>query len=164
MIIWFDLFFLVLLCCQFGLGYENSSSADDDAEITYSDGPLHINVFNVLTDGVCILLSALKLLFGTKYLMNVSLPPKITYEYLDDGMGKFQWHTKRVKKMRHLFKNYFLVSVVSYVFIFMQTIILLFVFWNYTMIYFRYACLLIVSVLQFLALWKLNQHLKELDQ
>ena len=117
----------------------------------------------MLTDGVCILLVTIKLYFGVKYLLNVSSPPKISYEYLDTGLGKYQWHTKRVKKMRYEFKNYFLSSMVAYVFIFMQTLILLAIFWSQSIIYFRYACLLIVSLFQLIALTKLAQHLQELD-
>ena len=92
MIVWFDLFFFVLLCCQCGLGYEQRHIVDleETNNSAIDDGPrLQINVYNLLTDGVCILLSVVKLLFGIKYLMNVSLPQKITYEYLDDGLGKF---------------------------------------------------------------------------
>ena len=51
--------------------------------------PSLFNVYNILTDGVCILLSGVKLIFGILYQMNVSLPPKITYEYLDDGFGQY---------------------------------------------------------------------------
>lgn len=91
MIIWFDLFFFTVLCCQFGLGYEETSNIDDDPEneIILSQGPFHINLFNLMTDGVCILLSGIKLMYGIRYLMNVSMPPKIAYEYLDNGLGKF---------------------------------------------------------------------------
>lgn len=167
MIIWFDFFFFTLLCCQFGLGFEETQSMaqDNDGDvIILQQGPLHLNLFNLMTDGVCIALSGIKLYFGLQYLLNVSYPPKIAYEYLDDGLGKFQWHTKRVKVMRHIFKNYFLASMVAYIFIGMQTIVLLMIFWDSTIIYFRYACLLLVCMFQFLALWKLGQHLQELDQ
>lgn len=57
--------------------------------------------------------------------------------------------------MRFEFKNYFLSSMVAYVFIFMQTLILLAIFWSQSIIYFRYACLLIVSLFQLVALNKL---------
>ena len=65
--------------------------------------------------------------------------------------------------MRRHFKNYFLASMVAYIFIFMQTMILLMVFWNSTVVYIRYSILLIVCILQIFALWKLGQHLTELD-
>ena len=78
--------------------------------------------------------------------------------------GDLKWHTKRVKRMRHLFKNYFLMSIVAYTFIFLQTIILCAVFWYNTEIYFRYVILIIVSIFQFMCVFKLNEHLGELDK
>lgn len=168
LIIFFDFFFFALLICQFGLGYEETQAMEDRSSgakvnVTTSYGLFQINLFNILTDGLCILLQGIKTYYGFKYMQNVSFPSKIEYQYLDDGFGKFQWHTKRVKKMRHIFKNYFLASVVAYIFIFLQTIILLMIFWDQTVIYFRYIILLIVCCFQFLAMYKLTQHLEELD-
>ena len=48
--------------------------------------------------------------------------------------------------MRHIFKNYFLASMVALIFILMQTVILMLIFLDSTIIYFRYACLLLVSL------------------
>lgn len=89
MIIWFDFFFLILLCCQFGLGYEETQNDGWDNDVVLAQGPLSLNLFNLLTDGVCIALVAIKLYYGVKYLLNVSSPPKISYEYLDTGLGKY---------------------------------------------------------------------------
>ena len=73
------------------MGYKESANIDNDpeVEIIMTSSPFEINLFNVLTDGVCILLSGIKLLYGIRYLLNVTIPKKITYEYLDDGLGKF---------------------------------------------------------------------------
>ena len=91
MIVCFDLFFFVLLICQFGLGFEEATSVDDNPNfaLVVASGFLHLNMFNILTDGVCIVLSGFKLMFGIMYMMNVCMPKKISYEYLDDGLGKF---------------------------------------------------------------------------
>ena len=38
-------------------------------DIVLQTGPLQVNLFNLLTDGVCIFLSGIKLYFGAKYLV-----------------------------------------------------------------------------------------------
>jgi len=49
--------------------------------------------------------------------------------------------------MRKLFKNYWLSSVVAYLFLIMQTSILLLVFYEDSDDYFRYAFILAVSLI-----------------
>jgi hypothetical protein len=84
MIIFFDFFFFVLLVCQYGLGYEETVAMgermnDDEYVSAVNAGLLQINLFNILTDGICILLQGIKTYYGLKYLRIVSFPPKIEY-------------------------------------------------------------------------------------
>ena len=69
-----------------------------------------------MTDGLLIALYLLKVYHGIRYLYIVYLLPKMEYQYLEEH-GELKWHTRRVKKMRIEFKNYFLVSSVATVFI-----------------------------------------------
>ena len=85
--------------------------------------------FTFVTDGICLLLFAIRLFYAFRYMKAVLIPPKMDYQYIIE-FGKLKWHTKRVKKMRIHFKNYSLASNVSSVFIFMQTAVLLLVLWK----------------------------------
>ena len=93
LIVWFDFFFFLTLLSQKGLGYEQTLSEGDgsDKQVVLQNNPFQINLFNLLTDGVCILLAGIKLTFGLRYVWFVSYPPKIAYEYMVNGLGKYKW-------------------------------------------------------------------------
>lgn len=57
-------------------------------------------------------------MYGLKYVINVSFPPKMPYSYLEQ-LGDLKWHTHRVKEMRKNFKNFFQASIVTYTFMFL---------------------------------------------
>ena len=118
--------------------------------------------FTMCTDGVCILLFFIRLLFAFWYTKAVLFPPKMDYQYIIE-FGKLKWHTKRAKNMRIKFKNYALACNVSSVFIFIQTTMLLIVLWNESQMYFRYIFLLILSAFTMNNLRTVYAHLKELD-
>ena len=70
--------------------------------------------FTIMTDGVCVFLFGIRLLYGLWYVKKVVFPPKMDYQYIVE-FGKLKWHTKRVKDMRINFKNYVLASNVTFV-------------------------------------------------
>jgi len=116
-----------------------------------------------MTDGVCILLFLIRLLYGLWYAKNVIFPPKMDYQYIVE-FGKLKWHTKRVKNMRIYFKNYVLASNVSSNFIFIQTFVLFIVMFSEAQMFFRYIFLFGLSVFTLINLFTVNLHLKELDE
>jgi hypothetical protein len=105
-----------------GLNYASSNAGRPVAGTV-----LGFNAFNFMTDGVTVLLMLIKLCYGLRYLKIVSCPPKKAYEYLEE-FGDLKWHTRRVKAMRLLFKDYFIASTTAYLFIFLQTVVLISVF------------------------------------
>lgn len=118
----------------------------------------------MMTDGFLIMLYMRKVYSGVRYLYIVYFLPKMEYQYLEEH-GDLKWHTRRVKRMRIEFKNYFLSSCVATVFIILQTSLLLLVIWSDLDAFFRYGLLLINAVIQcYLMLFPIRQHIKELDE
>ena len=144
----------MILLCITGMTYENFT---DVAETETGIG------FTLMTDGFCLLLFFIRLLYGLWYIRSVICPPKMDYQYIVE-FGKLKWHTKRVKRMRINFKNYALAANVSSIFIFIQTSTLLVVLWSDTEMYFRYVFLLLLSAFTLLNLFTVYGHLKELDE
>ena len=121
MIFLFDLIVLIILCSLYGLNYMNATSEVS----TLIDNPKpNGTMFNLMTDGLLILLYLYKVYRGARYLYIVYFLPKMEYQYLEEN-GHLKWHTRRIKKMRIEFKNYFLVTSVATVFILLQTVVLM---------------------------------------
>ena len=154
MIVIMDTIIFMLLICITGMTYENFNDV--------AEGETGIG-FTVVTDGFCVLLFLIRLLYGLWYMRSVLCPPKMDYQYIVE-FGKLKWHTKRVKNMRIYFKNYALAANVSSIFIFIQTLTLLIVLWRDTEMYFRYCFLLLLSGFTLMNLMTVYAHLKELDE
>ena len=142
-----------------GLNYANSNNGKP---ISVYGTILGFNAFNFLTDGVVVALMLIKLYYGLRYVSYVSFPEKRAYEYLEEA-GEERWRIKRTKKLRLLFKDFFIASITAYTFIFLQTVVLVLVFLSHSLIWIRYGSLFIVSIFQIFFMFRLNQHLKELD-
>ena len=154
MIVIIDAIIFMILLCITGMTYENFTDvADTETGIA----------FTLMTDGFCLLLFLIRLMFGLWYIRSVICPPKMDYQYIVE-FGKLKWHTKRVKRMRINFKNYALAANVSSIFIFIQTSTLLVVLWSDTEMYFRYVFLILLSAFTLLNLFTVYKHLKELDE
>lgn len=156
MIVIIDAIIFLLLLCITGMTYENFELVDQEK------GENGVG-FTVVTDGFCILLYLIRLLFGLWYMRSVLFPPKMDYQYIVE-FGKLKWHTKRVKNMRIYFKNYALAANVSSTFIFIQTLTLLIVLWKDTNLYFRYCFLVLLSLFTLVNLRTVYAHLHELDE
>lgn len=104
-----DIFVYLIMCCMTGMTV-------DDFSVTggQNEGGL---AFTLMSDGFCLLLFFIRLVYGGFYMKAVLFPQKMDYSYIVE-FGKLKWHTKRVKNMRILFKNYALASNVSTIFIF----------------------------------------------
>ena len=113
-ILLFDLIVLTCLCSLYGLNYMDSAQ---NLELVSATNEIKSNgtIFNLMTDGLLIALYLFKVYHGIRYLYIVYLLPKQEYQYLEEH-GELKWHTRRVKRMRIEFKNYFLVSSVATVF------------------------------------------------
>ena len=154
MIVIIDAIIFMILLCITGMTYENFTDvAETETGIR----------FTLMTDGFCLLLFFIRLLYGLWYIRSVICPPKMDYQYIVE-FGKLKWHTKRVKRMRINFKNYALAANVSSIFIFIQTSTLIVVLWSDTEMYFRYVFLLLLSAFTLLNLFTVYGHLKELDE
>ena len=154
MIVIIDAIIFMILLCITGMTYENFTDvAETETGIS----------FTLMTDGFCLLLFFIRLLYGLWYIRSVICPPKMDYQYIVE-FGKLKWHTKRVKRMRINFKNYALAANVSSIFIFIQTSTLIVVLWSDTEMYFRYVFLLLLSAFTLLNLFTVYGHLKELDE
>jgi hypothetical protein len=164
-IFFFDLSLLTLLCFLYGLTYSDGT-VDTLSELDIDIVTINKNgfFFNLMTDGLLIALYLMKVFYGFKYLRIVYFLPKMEYQYLEDN-GDLRWHTRRVKKMRIAFKNYFLVSAVATVFILLQTTLLLFVIYKDADAFLRYVILMLNAMLQvYLLLSPIKDHIKELDE
>ena len=149
-----------------GLNFHATGRPDEqrndanDVHQEESDGTL----FTLMTDGLLVLLFFAKMSTGLLYLIRTARPPSMDYDCLED-LGRLKWHTRRIKKQRIDFKNYVLVANVTSTFILLQTTLLLFVLWNEAnKAFFRYAFLILVSLLQLTLIPTINDHLAELDQ
>ena len=158
LIVFLDLLVFMMIACITGMTVES---------FEYAEGLISEEIasigFTSMTDGFCLLLFFIRLLFGLRYAHAVLFPPKMDYEYIIE-FGKLKWHTKRVKNMRIYFKNYALAANVSSTFIFIQTLVLLLVLWNDTELYFRYCFLVILSLFTLVNLFTVYKHLEELDE
>ena len=154
MIVIIDTIIFMILLCITGMTYESFGYvAEQETGIA----------FTLMTDGFCLLLFFIRLMYGLWYIRSVICPPKMDYQYIVE-FGKLKWHTKRVKNMRIYFKNYALAANVSSIFIFIQTATLLVVLWSETEMYFRYVFLLLLSAFTLVNLFTVYGHLKELDE
>ena len=161
LIVFLDLLVFMMIACITGMTVESfiyETSLDTDPEATNAGVG-----FTAMTDGFCLALFLVRLLFGLRYAHAVLFPPKMDYEYIIE-FGKLKWHTKRVKNMRIYFKNYALAANVSSTFIFIQTAVLLAVLWSDTELYFRYCFLVLLSLFTLFNLGTVYAHLEELDE
>ena len=155
-----DVCFFILICTMSGLTFKTSVLSDGQTTTREYDGTL----FTITTDGFLITLFFIKMLTGLIYLGRALRPPKMDYQYLEEG-GKLRWQTRRIKQQRIHFKNYVLISNVASVWILLQTICLFAVLYDGTdRNFFRYVFLVFVCLLQLFSLPKINDHLTELDQ
>ena len=90
LIVWFDFFFLIVLCCLCGLNYNDTAALNSEEAHWYDvpePNPYYQAVaklsYNFMTDGVTIILQLIKLYFGLAYMKNVTFPEKPGYEYLE---------------------------------------------------------------------------------
>ena len=72
------MFFFLIMVSMCGLNYASSNAGRPVAGTV-----LGLNAFNLMTDGVTVLLMLIKLCYGLRYLKIVSCPPKNAYESLE---------------------------------------------------------------------------------
>ena len=119
-----DVIVLLILLAVWGMATDNMQDRKD------YDGSDSL-AFNLLSDGICILLYLIRIFYGARYILAALFPEKMSYQYiLDKERGNLKWHTKRVKKMRIHCKNYALASNVSLTFMMIQTIVLFLVLYQ----------------------------------
>ena len=84
--------------------------------------------FTLITDGIIGILFLIKCWFGSKFLVNVCCPPRMSKKYKEMNQGKAKYKIMVLKAQRRELNWYFMASAVTYFFTIIQGFSLLFIF------------------------------------
>ena len=132
----------------------------------YIGNPQAITAENLLTDGILIFFFLIKQYWGFKIAKGQLFPPAKEYEYYFLGdEDELKWRTQKVKRLRYDTHWFYLVSIVTYAFQLVQTLVIVYTFWNSAITYSRAIVVLLAAFIQLTYFrHKIGLYLDELDE
>lgn len=116
-------------------------------------------LFNFLTDYILFAVLFVKFIYAVLFAKNLFFPGGMDEEFLMDKYGVEKWENRVLSRQRYNLQNYYLVSVMYQRFSFIQSISLLWIFYNTILMRIKIIIFLFYSLLNYVYLLRKQEQL-----